>query len=65
MSKYLFDKNEKNHEIRQAIRESGLRHYEVAELIGCHATTLASWLAMKDLAPEKKEAILNALEQVK
>lgn len=64
MSKYLFDKNEKNHEVRQAIKNSGLRYYEVAELIGCHPTTLSSWLA-RNMPREKKEAILDALDQVK
>lgn len=62
MSRYLFDKNEKNHEVRQAIKKSGLRHYEVAELIGVHPCTLASWLA-RNMPREKKEAILDALEQ--
>ena len=64
MSRYLFEKNEKNHEVRKAISKSGLRYYEVAELIGVHPCTLSSWLA-RNMPREKKEAILDALEQVK
>ena len=64
MSKYIFDKNEKNRDVRRAIEESGLRFYEVAERIGCHPTTLSSWLA-RNMSQDKKALILDALEQEK
>lgn len=62
MTTYLNDKNQKNADIRAAIRDSHLRHYEVAELLGVHPCTLASWL-VREMPKEKKELILSALKQ--
>lgn len=63
MSWYKFEKNNQNPEIRQAIVDSHLRHYEVAERIGIHQCTLAKWLSMKNLSEERKEIILSALKK--
>jgi len=52
--------NEKNIEVRKAIQESGLKYYEVAELLDVHPCTLTSWLSRK-LPTDKAELILNVL----
>ena len=63
MSRYHYEKNNQNPEIRQAITDSHLRHYEVAERMGIHQCTLAKWLSTKNLSPDKKEAIWEALKK--
>ena len=58
---YKNNKDELNKEIKEAIRKSGLRQYEIAEMLGCHPTTLASRLN-RTLPPEWEKAIWQALE---
>ncbi len=50
-----------NFEVRQAIRESGLCAYQVAELIGISETSF-SRLMRRELTPERKKQILTAIK---
>ena len=61
MSWYRFEKNNQNPEVRKAIIDSHLRHYEVADRIGINPCTLSMWLS-RPLSEDKKEAILSALK---
>lgn len=49
-----------NQDIRKAINEKGLAHYEVANALGIAPTTFSSWL-LTELAPERKERVLEAI----
>lgn len=49
-----------NTEIREAIKKSGLRHYEVANALGITSATFANWL-QTELSAERKERILVAI----
>lgn len=53
-----------NKDIRQAIKEAGLKHYQVAQTMGVHENTLVRLLRF-ELAEEKKSVILAAIEQAK
>lgn len=52
-----------NLEIRQKIKESRLRHYEVAQQMGMSEYTLSVWLR-KELSNEKKSLLLRAIESL-
>lgn len=54
----------KNHEIREAIRSAGVRHWQVAEAVGIHPATLSVKLR-HELKPEDKKKLLRAVEQLK
>lgn len=53
--------NTSNIELRQAIRDSGLCAYQVAELIGMTETSF-SRLMRHELAPDRKSQILNVIK---
>lgn len=55
--------NKANKEIRQAISESGAYHWQVAEQLGVHETTLSRWLRV-ELNESNKQAILKALDEL-
>ena len=55
-------KAQKNTDIRELIRQKGLKHYEVAELLNIGTYTFSHWL-QRELSPEKKEEIINAIKQ--
>lgn len=50
-----------NLDVRDAIKEKRLFHYEVAEIIGITECSLSRLLARKELSPERKREILNAI----
>ena len=50
-----------NTDIRKAIKEKGLKHCEVANGLGIGSTTFSAWL-QTELTPERKERVLNVLE---
>ena len=50
-----------NTEIKKAIKEKGLKHCEVANGLGIGSTTFSTWL-QTELTPERKERVLNVLE---
>lgn len=52
----------KNQDIRLAIYKSGKRQYEVAEILGMQESNFSA-LLRKDLTPEQREKILQAIEQ--
>ncbi len=56
---------EYNKDIRQAIRAARVKQYEIAVKIGCHPSTLCSWLNIGELSPERKKQIFKAIEQIK
>lgn len=53
----------KNLDIRMAIREKRLHHYEVAARIGISEYTLCRWLR-EDLTEERKDSILKAISEI-
>lgn len=53
-----------NAEVREAIEQSGLKHYQIANTIGVSAITFARWL-QSELTPEKKAQIMEALKSCK
>lgn len=53
-----------NLEIRQAISNSGLPHYEIAHRLGIHENTLGRKLRY-ELSQEEKTKILNIIEENK
>ena len=53
-----------NKDIRQAIKEAGLRHWQVAECYGINEGNF-SRLLRKELGQEKKEAVFSAIEEAK
>ena len=53
-----------NTDIREAIKKSGLNHYEVASALGIATATFATWL-QSDLSPARKERILKAIQGYK
>ena len=50
-----------NVDVRDAIKEKRLFHYEVAEIIGITECSLSRLLARKELSPERKQKILDAI----
>ncbi len=50
-----------NVDVRNAIKEKRLFHYEVAELIGITEWSLSRLLARRELSPERKQEILDAI----
>ena len=53
-----------NLEIRQAIINKRLKHWEVAKALGIHETTLSRWLR-HELTEDKKQIILKAIQDIK
>ena len=53
-----------NIDIRVAITESGLKHYQIAEKMGITDTSF-SRLMRHQLTGEKKQHVLEAIEQLK
>lgn len=49
-----------NTDIREAIKKSGLKHYEIASALGIATATFACWL-QTELSPERKKRILAAI----
>ena len=54
----------KNSDIRALIRKEGLYVYQVAEQLQVASTTLCQWL-QRDLDPEKRSRIVQAIESLK
>lgn len=57
-------KNNNNAEIRKALIDKGIRHYEAAEACGVTIYTFSHWL-QTEMKPEKKQEVLAALEGIK
>lgn len=53
-----------NIEIREAISESGLKYWQVADALHIADTTFTKWLR-KELDPAKKRTIMSAIESLK
>lgn len=61
--KYMYlDTSKANLEIRKALQEKNLKQWQLADLVGINEYTLTKWLR-KELAPEKKEMLLNAIKE--
>ncbi len=56
-------KNTANLDIRKLLVEKGIRHYEAATACGVTLYTFSHWLQV-ELPEEKKERILQAIEQL-
>ncbi len=57
------EKKKANMEIRNLILEKNLKHYEAATACGVSQFTFCHWLQV-ELPKEKKERILQAIEQL-
>ena len=53
-----------NYSIKQIIKESRYRQYEIAARIGISEYTFCKWFR-KELTQEQKELILSAIEELK
>lgn len=53
-----------NEDIKQELRELGVKHYELAYAIGIHRRTLMEWLCVP-LTDERRERIKNAISELK
>jgi predicted XRE-type DNA-binding protein len=53
-----------NQQIRNAIREAGLKQWQVAEVYGLHEANF-SRLMRKELSGEVREKVLVAIDQLK
>lgn len=53
-----------NYSIKQIIKESRYRQYEIAAKIGISEYTFCKWFR-KELTQEQKELILSAIEELK
>lgn len=54
----------RNKEIREDIKKSGFKYWQVAEKIGISRCTFSEWLRY-ELTGERLERTLDALEQLK
>lgn len=52
----------RNKELREEIKKRNLYMWEVAELVGIHATTFMMWLRT-DITPERKARVDEALKK--
>ena len=50
-----------NHEIRQALKDHGMKQWELGEIIGVTETTICRWLR-KEITDERKDLILTAIK---
>lgn len=53
-----------NIEIREAIKESGFKHWQIADMIGIADTTFCRMLR-RELTEDKKQEILTAMQIAK
>ena len=53
----------KNAEIRAALKEHGLKYWELADALGISPYTLSVWLR-HEMPPTKKERILKVIREV-
>ena len=53
-----------NIEIRKQIKEAGLKHWEVADVVGVSDSTLCVWLR-KPLTGERLKRVNAAIEELK
>ena len=53
-----------NKEIRNAISSSGLKYWQVADALNIADTTFTKWLR-KELDPDKKAAVMKAIDKLK
>lgn len=53
----------KNADIRFAIMQANLKHWQIAEVIGISAPTLLVWLH-KTLSSEQRQNIMEAIKQL-
>ena len=53
-----------NIEIREAIKESGFKHWQIADMIGIADTTFCRMLR-RELPEDKKQEILTAMKKEK
>ena len=52
-----------NYEIRCAIQQHRLRHYEIASALGINESTFSRWLR-NELPEAKKKEIFRVIEQI-
>jgi len=52
-----------NHEIREKMREKGIKQWEIADVLGISEFTLSRWLR-KEILDSKRQRILEAIESI-
>lgn len=55
---------QRNLEIRQKVKASGVRYWQIAEKLGISAETLCIWLR-KELDDKTKQRALSAIDEIK
>lgn len=53
-----------NNDIREYLKQSSIHQWQLAEKLGIHEKTLSVWMR-KELKPDKKQAIFDAIEEIK
>lgn len=52
-----------NADVRKRLKEAEIKHWMLANKLGCHETTLSRWLRV-GLPPKKKELIFKAIDEL-
>lgn len=53
-----------NDDVREILKQASITQWKVAEKLGIHEKTLSVWMR-KELKPDKKQAIFDAIEEIK
>lgn len=53
-----------NCEIRGAIKEKNLKHYQVAKFVGVTPCTFSRWLS-KEIEPQQQQELLKIIKSIK
>ena len=51
-----------NKEIREALKQSGIKQYELADMIGVNETVFSRWMR-KEMTEERKNLCLEAIKK--
>lgn len=53
-----------NDDVRELLKQASITQWKIAEKLGIHEKTLSVWMR-KELKPDKKQAILDAIKEIK
>lgn len=53
----------RNLDVRQKVKTSGVRYWQIAERLGIAAETLCRWMR-KEFDDERKQLVLNAIDEI-
>lgn len=52
-----------NQTVREAAKQNGVKHWQIAEHLGISEPTIMRWLRIP-LSPEREKAVLKAIEEI-